>query len=231
MGFLRGKKEKRRLVAELIDDLVSGPDPMDEYNRWENIDFAITQGFVIAIMVILFMVRDITVLAFSILGIVIALFAYLHIKTVKKNEEALGKMFLDSTTYFSESDRVEQIEVEGWELLILPEKLMAKDELVYARDDLLETLASLSSPDVRTGGGPIYAPVIEEIARVRTDRYIDEYKKTQKVKEAKHKGFFKKKKPDSDISAIEDNRDDVFELIKGIKFLGDEDDGDEDEER
>lgn len=229
MGFLRDKKEKRRLVAELIDDLVSGPDPMEEYNRWENIDFLITQGFVIIILVVLFTVRDITILAFSILGIIIILFAYLHIKTVKKNEEALGKMFLDSTTYFSESDRVEQIEVEGWELLILPEKMLAKDELVYSRDDLLETLVSLSSPDVRTGGGPIYAPVIEEIARVRTDRYIDDYKREQATKEAGHRRFFKRKKPTSDMSVVEDSRDEIFDLIKDIKFLGDEDDGDGEE--
>jgi hypothetical protein len=224
MGFLRNKKEKRRLVAELIDDLVSGPDPMEEYNRWENIDFIITQGFVISILVVLFTVRDITVLAFSILGIIIALFAYLHIKTVKKNEEALGKMFLDSTTYFSESDRVEQIEVEGWELLILPEMMLTKDELVYSKDDLLETLSALSSPDVRTGGGPIYAPVIEEIARVRADKYIDEYKREQTIKEAGHRGFFKRKKPTTDMSAVEDSRDEVLDLIKDIKFLGEEDD-------
>lgn len=229
MGFLRSKKEKRRLVAELIDDLVSGPDPMDEYGRWENIDFLITQGFVITILVVLFTVKDIVVLAFSILGIIIVLFAYLHFKTVKRTEEALGKMFLDSTTYFSESDRVEQIEVEGWELLILPEKIMAKDELVYSKDELLETLAALSSPDVRTGGGPIYAPVIEEIARVRADKYIDEYKRRQTTKEAGHRRFFKRKKPTSDMSAIEDSRDEVFDMIKDIKFLGDEDDGDEEE--
>jgi hypothetical protein len=224
MGFLRNKKEKRRLVAELIDDLVSGPDPMDEYNRWENIDFAITQGFVITILVVIFTVRDITTLMFAILGIVIALFAYLHIKTVKKNEEAIGKMFLDSTTYFSESDRVEQIEVEGWELLILPEMMLTKDELVYSKDDLLETLSALSSPDVRTGGGPIYAPVIEEIARVRADKYIDDYKRQQTTKEAGHKKFFKRKKPTADMSTVEDSRDGVLDLIKGIKFLGEEDD-------
>jgi len=224
LGFLRNKKEKRRLVAELIDDLVSGPDPMDEYNRWENVDFAITQGFVITIIVMIFTVRDITILAFSILGIVIALFAYLHVKVVKKNEEALGKMFLDSTTYFSESDRVEQIEVEGWELLILPETMLTKDELVYSKDDLLETLSALSSPDVRTGGGPIYAPVIEEIARVRADKYIDDYKREQSIKEAGHKGFFKRKKPTTDMSTVEDSRGEVFDLIKGIKFLGEEDD-------
>jgi hypothetical protein len=224
MGFLRNKKEKRRLVAELIDDLVSGPDPMDEYNRWENIDFIITQCFVIAILLVIFTVRDITTLAFAILGIVIALFAYLHIKVVKKNEEALGKMFLDSTTYFSESDRVEQIEVEGWELLILPEMMLTKDELVYSKDDLLETLSALSSPDVRTGGGPIYAPVIEEIARVRADKYIDEYKRQQSTKEAGHKRFFKRKKPTADMSTVEDSRDEVLDLIKDIKFLGEEDD-------
>lgn len=224
MGFLRNKKEKRRLVAELIDDLVSGPDPMDEYNRWENIDFIITQCFVIAILLVIFTVRDITTLAFAILGIVIALFAYLHIKVVKKNEEALGKMFLDSTTYFSESDRVEQIEVEGWELLILPERMLTKDELVYSKDDLLETLSALSSPDVRTGGGPIYAPVIEEIARVRSDKYIDEYKRQQSTKEAGHKRFFKRKKPTADMSTVEDSRDEVLDLIKDIKFLGEEDD-------
>ncbi len=104
---------------------------------------------------------------------------------------------------------------------------MAKDKLVYSKDDLLETLSSLSSPDVRTGGGPIYAPVIEEIARVRADRYIDEYKKRQVKRNVKRKGFFKKKKPDSDMSAIEDSRDEVFDLIKDIKFLGDEDDDEE----
>jgi hypothetical protein len=169
-------------------------------------------------------VRDITTLAFAILGIVIALFAYLHIKVVKKNEEALGKMFLDSTTYFSESDRVEQIEVEGWELLILPEMMLTKDELVYSKDDLLETLSALSSPDVRTGGGPIYAPVIEEIARVRADKYIDEYKRQQSTKEAGHKRFFKRKKPTADMSTVEDSRDEVLDLIKDIKFLGEEDD-------
>lgn len=227
MGFLREKDEKRRLVAELIDDLVSGRDPMDEYGRWENIDFIITQVFVITILLVLFTVRDVTMMAFSILGIIIVLFAYLHFKTVKKAEEAIGKMFLDSTTYFSESDRVEQIEVESWELLVLPEKMLTKDELVYSKDDLMETLVALSSPDVRTGGGPIYAPVIEEIAKVRADKFIDEYKRAQVTKEAGHRRFFKKKKPTSDISVVEDGRDEVFDLIKGIKFLGDEDDGDD----
>ena len=230
MGFLREKNEKRRLVAELIDDLVSGRDPMDEYGRCENIYFIITQVFVISILLVLFTVRDTTMVAFSILGIIIALFAYLHFKTVKRAEEAIGKMFLDSTTYFSESDRVEQIEVESWELLVLPEKMLTKDELVYSKDDLMETLVALSSPDVRTGGGPIYAPVIEEIAKVRADKFIDEYKREQVTKEAGHRRFFKKKKPTSDISVVEDGRDEVFDLIKSIKFLGDEDDG-EDEER
>ena len=33
MSFLK-KEEKRRLVAELIDDLITGPDPAEEYDRF-----------------------------------------------------------------------------------------------------------------------------------------------------------------------------------------------------
>jgi len=227
MSFLR-KDEKKRLVAELIDELISRPDPMDQYDKFQNIDMIIVNGLIWGIMFALLTIRDIATASLLFVGIMTVIFLYTYFKSIKRQEAVMGKMFLDSTTYVGDSDLLEQIEIEGWELLIAPEEHIEKSKLVYEDDDLLETLTALKTPGVRVGGGPLQAPIVEEIARVRADKYIDEHKQREAEKASPRMGFFKKKKPSSDLSKLEDEKDSIFDIIKDIDFemIGDEkDDG------
>jgi xanthosine utilization system XapX-like protein len=219
------REEKKRLVAELIDELVSRPDPMEAYDRFMWIDFIVINGLMFGTMFALLTVRDILTGALLFCGVLSIIFGYTYFKSIKRQEAVMGKMFLDSTTYVADSDIQEQVEVEGWELLIAPAEHIDKDKLVYEQDDLLETLTALKSPGVRVGGGRIQAPIIDELARVKADKYIDEYKQREAEKAAPRAGFFKKKKPSSDLSKVEDERESIFEIIKDIdfEFLGDED--------
>jgi hypothetical protein len=227
MSFLR-RDEKKRLVAELVDELISRPAPMEQYSKFQNIDMVVTNGLIWGIMFALMTIRDIATAALLFTCIMAVIFVYTYFKSIKRQEAVMGKMFLDSTTYIGDSDILEQIEIEGWELLIAPKEHIDKSKLVYEDDDLLETLTALRTPGVRVGGGPINAPIVEELARVRADRYIDEHKQREAEKESPRVGFFKKRKPSSDLSRLEDEKDSIFEIIKGIDFelLGDEiDDG------
>lgn len=218
------REEKKRLVAELIDELVSRPDPMAAYDRFMWIDMLIIQGLLFGSMFAIMTIRDIATAALMFCGILTVIFGYTYFKSIKRQEAVMGKIFFDSTTYVADSDIQEQIEVEGWELLMVPEEHLDKEKLVYEQDDLLETLTALKSPGVRVGGGPINAPIVDEMARVRADKYIDEYKQREAEKLAPRAGFFKKKKPSSDLTKVEDERESIFELIKDIdfEFIGDE---------
>lgn len=222
MSFLR-KDEKKRLVAELIDELISRPDPMDQYDKFQNIDMLVVNGLIWGIMFAILTIRDIATAALLTLGIMTVVFLYTYFKSIRRQEAVMGKMFLDSTTYVGDSDLLEQIEIEGWELLIAPKEHIDKSKLVYEDDDLLETLTALKTPGVRIGGGPLQAPIVEELARVRADKYIDEHKQRESEKATPRTGFFRKKKPSSDLSKLEDEKDSIFEIIKDIDFelLGD----------
>jgi hypothetical protein len=217
---------KKRLVAELIDELVSRPDPMEAYDKFMWIDMLVIQGLLFGSMFAIMTIRDIATAALLFCVVLSVLFGYTYFKSIKRQEAVMGKMFLDSTTYVADSDIQEQVEIEGWELLIAPAEHLDKDKLVYEQDDLLETLTALKSPGVRVGGGPIHAPIVDEIAQVRADRMIDDYKQREAQKAAPRASFFKKKKPSSDLTKVEDDRESIFELIKDIdfEFIGDEED-------
>ena len=129
MSFLK-KEEKRRLVAELIDDLITGPDPAEEYDRFMMIDMLIIEGLLFGILYVLSNTQDIATASLSFTGIMFVIFVYTYFKGVKRHDAVAGKMFLDSTTYIGESDLAEQIEVVGWELLVAPKEMLAKDKLV-----------------------------------------------------------------------------------------------------
>ena len=189
------------------------------------IDMIIIQVLLFSSMFAILTVRDVVTAALLFCGILTIIFAYTYFKSIKRQEAVMGKMFLDSTTYVGDSDIVEQIEIVGWELLIAPAEMLDKEKLVYERDDLLETLTALKTPGVRIGGGPIQAPIVEELAKVRADKYIDEYKEKEAQKKAPRAGFFRKVKPSSDLSKLEDEKDSIFEIIKDIDFeiIGEED--------
>jgi len=217
MSFLK-KDEKKRLVAELVDELVTGPDPMDEYNKFATYDFIVMEGLTIGMLLLLMMVQDVVVAAFSFCGMIVGFFIYSWYKMSKKHEAIAGKMFLETITYIGEGNIVEQVEVEGWSLLVSPAETLDKSALVYEKDDLFETLTELKSPNVSVSGGPLHSPLIDEMARVQTDRYIDEFKQKEASKRTERKGIFRKKKPKSDISVAEDERDDLFDVIDSIDF-------------
>lgn len=224
MSFLR-RDEKKRLTAELIDDLISRPDPMEEYDKFQTYDFIIMEALLICIIVIISSVRDLVTASLSFTGVMLVIFVYIYFKSIKKQEGVLGKLFLESTTYIGDSDIVEQIEVQGWELLITPAKTLERDKLVYDRDDLMETLTALKTPGLKFGSEQLNAPIVEELARIRADKYIDEFKAREAKKQVEKKWFgLKKKKPKDDISKLEEDRKAIFELIENIDFedLGEE---------
>lgn len=235
MGLLK-RDEKKRLVAELIDELITGPDPMEDYDKFMMYDMIIIEALLFGILYVVSSVRDVVTASLSFTVIMAVIFVYTYFKSIKRQEATLGKMFMESTTYIGDSDIVEQIEIEGWELLLAPAEVLEKDKLVYERDDLMETLTALKQPGIRVGGGPINAPVVEELAKVRADKFIDEYKRKEAEKKTERKWFgFKKKKPVADISKLEDDRDAIFDLIENIDFeiMGDDygrDDGEGEEE-
>ena len=217
MSFLK-REEKKRLTAELVDELVSGPDPMDEMNKFATYDFIIMEGMTIGMLVLLSSIQDVVVAAFSFCAMILGFSLYSYYKNIKKHEAVAGKMFLEAITYIGEGNVIEQIEVQGWSLLVAPAETLDKSELVYEKDDLFETLTALKEPTVTVSGGPLHAPIIDEMAKVQTDRYIDEFKRREAEKHAKRKHILKKKKPKADISHAEDERDDLFDVIDSIDF-------------
>lgn len=217
MGFLK-KEEKKRLTAELIDDLISGPDPMEDYDRFVMIDMIIIEGLLFGLLYILSNLRDVVVASLSFTGLMGVIFVYTYFKSVKKHDAVSGKMFLESVTYVGDSDVVEQIEIQGWNLLLAPADKMDKDELVYERDDLFETLTALKQPTINVGGGSVNAPIIEELAKVRSEKFVDEFKRKEAEKRSTRKKFFKKRKSKTNISHAEDERDDLFDVIDSINF-------------
>ncbi len=226
LSFLK-KDKKKRLTAELIDELEARPDPMDQYDKFQTIDMVIVNGLIWGVMFSILTIRDIATASLLFLGIMTVIFVYTYFKSIKRQEAVMGKAFLDSTTYVGDSDLIEQIEIVGWELIIAPKEHIEKGELVYDDDDLLETLTALKSPGVKIGGGPIHAPIVEELARVRADKYIDEFKQREAEKGAPRASFFKKKKPSSDLSTLEDDRDSIIEIIQDIDFIDMDDDLDD----
>ncbi len=217
MGILK-KDEKKRLVAELIDDLISGPDPMEEYDRFMMLDMIIIEGLLFGLLYILANLKDVVVASLSFTGLMAVIFVYTYFKSVKKHDAVSGKMFLESTTYVGDSDVVEQIQVQSWSLLLAPSERILKDELVYERDDLFETLTALKQPNVSVSSGQMHAPIIDELAKVRSERYVDDFKKKEASKSSDRKSIFKKRKPKSDISHAEDEREDLFDVIDSIDF-------------
>lgn len=217
MSFLK-REEKKRLTAELIDDLISGPDPMEDYDRFMMIDMIIIEGLLFGLLYILANLKDVVVASLSFTGLMAVIFIYTYFKSVKKHDAVSGKMFLESTTYVGDHDVVEQIEIRGWNLLIAPERGLDKDELVYERDDLFETLTALKQPTVNVSGGHMHAPIIDELAKVRSEKYVDDFKKKEAGRKSGHKKIFRKKKPISDISHSEDERDELFDVIDSIDF-------------
>jgi len=217
MSFLK-RDEKKRLVAEIVDDLFTGADPYAEMNTFATLDFILMEGMTIGMLILLSVVKDVVVASLSFTAMIVIFFVYTFYKKDKKYEAVSGKMFLESITYVGDSDVVEQIEIEGWSLLLAPETRIDKDQLVYEKDNLFETLTALNQPEISIGGGVLHAPIIEELTKVRTDKFIDEFKKREAEKKADRKSIFKKKKPKKDISHAEDERDDLFDVIDSINF-------------
>jgi len=212
------KEEKRHLAAELMDELLTAKDVMQEYDRFYKYDMFISE-------ILLFAITYSALYTFSdpvggsplALASITGLFAYFYVKNVKRMEATSGRMFLDATTYIGGLDKAEQLEITGWELLVAPAESITKEKIIYDADELMKTIDTVGSIEVASR--QLSPPLIDEMAKVRAQRMIDKYKAKEARKKSARKWFgIRRKKPTSDVSHFEDERDTVLKMVDDIDF-------------
>ncbi len=93
---------------------------------------------------------------------------YLYMKNEAKKRESLGKNFLDSQTILGDMEMAEQIGIEGYEYVILPEATIEGNEICYEKMDLDVVSQALASPYIRFGGESTLRPnVVDRLVENR----------------------------------------------------------------
>lgn len=228
------KEEKRHLAAELMDELLTAKDVLQEYDRFYKYDMFISEVLLFAIMYsALYTISNPMAGSPMALLSITGMFAYFYIKSIKRVEATSGKMFLDATTYIGGFDKAEQLEITGWELLVAPAESVTKEKIIYDADELMKTIDTIGSVEVTAR--QLSPPLIDEMAKVRAQRMIDEYKAKEARKKTDRKWFgIRRKKPTSDVSHFEDERDSVLKMVDDIDFeiiVRDDDGSAEEKER
>lgn len=216
MAFLFRKDDKARLSAELIDELTNSEDPMEEAQKYMNLDILLLEGLLFGFLLVLSNVKDPVMGSLLFTCLMGILFAYSYVKGVKRHEAVSGKMFLEATTYIGDEDIAEQIEIEGRELLITPETDLDMASLEFDLKPLSDALGLLSQPGFRIGEGTVTSPMVEQLAKVRAEEYIDDYKRRQAGRSERHSLFFRRRKPKTDISYVEDERREILKKIESL---------------
>ena len=221
-------------LSQLIAQIHDAPSPEEAFSKWMLIDIAILDGLMMGFIFMLLIVRDLVVM--SLVGAFSVAFAavYLMWKREAKTKASLGKSFLDSQTIIGDMEMAEQIGIEGYEYIVLPEETIDGKEICYKKMDLDEVSQALASPFIRFGGTSALRPtVIDQLVQKRLMELKEEAerramerieKKREKedirdvavdVKESRGRlGRFRRKR----IKKIGDATEDVDEISTGGLF-------------
>lgn len=155
-------------LSQLIAQIHDAPSPEEAFSKWLLIDIAILDGLMIGFIFMLLLVRDLVIMA--LVGAFSVAFAavYLMWKREAKTKASLGKSFLDSQTIIGDMEMAEQIGIEGYEYIVLPEETIDGKEICYNKMDLDEVSQALASPFIRFGGTSTLRPsVIDQLVQQR----------------------------------------------------------------
>ena len=121
-----------------------------------------------ACIFLLMILRDMTIMVMIGSGSIAFGAVYLYLKNEAKKRESLGKNFLDSQTILGDMEIAEQIGIEGYEYIVLPEATMDGNAICYQRMDLDEVSQALATPFIRFGGESTLRPtVIDRLVELR----------------------------------------------------------------
>jgi len=155
-------------LSQLIAQIHDAPSPEESFSKWFLIDMAILDGLMMGFIFMLLLVRDLVIMA--LVGAFSVAFAavYLMWKREAKTKASLGKSFLDSQTIIGDMEMAEQIGIEGYEYIVLPETTIDGKEISYAKMALDEVSQALASPFIRFGGSSTLRPtVIDQLVQKR----------------------------------------------------------------
>jgi hypothetical protein len=100
-----------------------------------------------------------------------------------KDNMIMGMSFLDSQTIIGDLEIPEQIAIEGYDYLVLPENTIEGAAIIYARRDIGDVTEQLSTMRIRVGGESWLRPeVVDELVAMRLKelRGIEEGRKKGK---------------------------------------------------
>ena len=179
---------KDERLSQLIAQIHDAPSPEESFSKWMLIDIAILDGLMMGFIFMLLLVRDLVLM--SLVGAFSVAFAAVYImwKREAKTKASLGKSFLDSQTILGDMEMAEQIGIEGYEYIVLPETTIEGKEICYAKVVLDEVSQALASPFIRFGGSSALRPtVIDQLVHKRLMELREEAEKRVEAKVQKEK--------------------------------------------
>lgn len=177
-------------LSQLIAQIHSAPSPEEAFSKWVLIDIFILDGLMMAFIFLLVILKDLMVM--SLVGAFSVAFAavYLMWKREAKTKASLGKSFLDSQTVLGDMEMAEQIGIEGYEYIVLPEATIEGNEICYEKIDLDAVSQALASPFIRFGGESTLRPtVVDQLVQKRLVELKEEAERRaeEKMKKIKKK--------------------------------------------
>lgn len=159
-----------------------------------------------AFIFLLMILRDMTIMVMIGSGSIAFGAVYLYFKNEAKKRESLGRNFLDSQTILGDMEIAEQIGIEGYEYIVLPEATIDGNAIRYQKMDLDEVSQALATPFIRFGGESTLRPTVidrlvelrlmelkeeaERRARERIESQKEEFVDTEVVLPSKKQGRF-----------------------------------------
>lgn len=207
-------------LSQLIAQIHSAPSPEESFSKWMLIDIIILDGLMMAFIFLLLLVKDLVIM--GLVGAFSVAFAsvYLMWKRESKSKASLGKSFLDSQTILGDMEMAEQIGIEGYEYIVLPESTIEGHEVCYNRLDLDDVSQALASPFIRFGGSSTLRPaVIDALVEKRLMELKEEAEERAEKKLQKDKDD-KKIIATIEMKDLEPKKPSRFS-IKRVKKIGD----------
>lgn len=210
-------------ISQLLADIHSAPSPEESFSKWMFVDIFVIDGLMMMFTILLMVIRDLYFMgmigAFSIaFGAV-----YLYVKNEAKKKLSLGLSFLDSQTIIGDLEIAEQIPIEGYEYIILPEHTIEGKDIRYTRRDLDEVTQKLTTSIIRFGGESMLRPqVVDELvtARLRELRDIEQEKREEWLAKQAEKKAKKRPKRDEEYWESEEEEEEEAVTVKRPKKKG-----------
>lgn len=212
---------KDERLSQLIAQIHSAPSPEEAFSKWMFIDIFIIDGLMMAFVFLFVILRDMTVMVMIGSGSIAFGAVYLYLKNEAKKRESLGKNFLDSQTIIGDMELAEQIGIEGYEYIVLPEATMDGNAISYQRIDLDEVAQALATPFIRFGGESTLRPsVIDRLVEIRLMELKEEAERRAKerIEKMEAKAIKAEKGKIEDVGEEETTTDLIMSLRKKSRF-------------